>query len=33
MCGGGGEVWKDEGDVWKGEGVCGRMRIMYRGVG
>ena len=28
-----GEVWKDEGDVWKGEGVCGRMRVMYRGVG
>ena len=27
-----GEVWKDEGDVWKGE-VCGRMRVMYRGVG
>ena len=33
MCGGEGEVWKDEGDVWKGEGVCGRMRVMYRGVG
>ena len=33
MCGGGGEVWKDEGDVWKGEGMCGRMRVMYRGVG
>ena len=28
-----GEVWKDEGDVWKDEGVCGRMRVMYRGVG
>ena len=27
-----GEVWKDEGDVWKGKGVCGKMRVMYRGV-
>ena len=33
MVEGEGEVWKDEGDVWKGEGVCGRMRVMHRGVG
>ena len=32
MCGGGGGG-VEEGCVWKGEGVCGRMRVMYRGVG